>query len=100
MVAKARDGDVAAAEVVLRHAWSVRKGRPLKLALPPIATLADVGAALEAVMSAMAAGEISAEEAGDVSAVIESRRKALESIDLEERVAILEARAGATRNGP
>jgi hypothetical protein len=98
MVVKALGGDVSAAEVVLKRLWPVRMGRPLKIALPtPIADLIGVGAALDVITSAVAAGELSAEEAAHLCALIDHRRKLIDEIDLEARIAALEAMAGTKR---
>jgi hypothetical protein len=97
MVVKALGGDTSAAEVVLKRCWPVRTGRPLKIALPStIANLADVGTALDVITSGVAAGELSAEEAAHLCAVVEHRRKLVELLDLEARIAALEATAGTT----
>jgi hypothetical protein len=98
MIVKALGGDVSAAEVVLKRLWPVRIGRPLKIPIRiPIADLVDVGAALDLITSAVATGELSAEEAAHLCALIDHRRKLIDEIDLEARIAALEAMAGAKR---
>ncbi len=98
MVVKAVGGDVSAAEVVLKRLWPVRVGRRLKIALPaPIADLVGVGAALDVITSAVAEGELSAEEAAHLCALIDYRRKLIGELDLEARIAALEAIARTTR---
>jgi hypothetical protein len=46
---------------------------------------------------AVANGEISPEEGAKVSAVLESRRKAIELLEMEKRIAALEAKKGIGR---
>jgi hypothetical protein len=97
MVVKALGGDPNAAEVVLKHCWPVRRGRPVKIALPSFASLAEIGTALDVITAGVAAGELSAEEAAHLCAVVDHRRKLIELLDLEARIAALEATAGRTR---
>ena len=66
----------------------------MALSLPPIKTAADVVAALGAVADAMAAGELTPEEASAVSGVFEAKRKAIETAALEDRVQRLEQTLG------
>ena len=91
MAEKAAEGDTAAAGLILGRVWPARKGRPTPLSLPAVREAADVSAALGAVVAAMGAGELTAEEAQAVSAVLETQRKAIETVDLERRIAALEA---------
>ena len=73
----------------------VPRVRRLQLDLPAIDTAADVLAALTATLAAMAAGDLAPDEAATVAGVIEVKRRAVETVDLERRiVAIEEARAG------
>ena len=81
-----------AAEILLRRLWPERKGCPIPLALPRLRTAADVSTALEVVAGAMSEGAISPDEAGAMGAVIEQRRRAIETQELEERIAALEER--------
>lgn len=86
----AKGGDQRAAEIVLSRIWPIRKGRPVTLAIPPITTAGDIVAALGAVANAMAAGEVTPDEAASVASVLEVKRKAIETTALEARVAALE----------
>ena len=92
VVDAARGGDMRAAEILLSRLWPQRKGRPVALDLPALNTALDVSAALAATAAAMAEGTLSPEEAGAVAAVIETQRRAIETLDLEVRIAALEAR--------
>jgi tellurite resistance protein len=51
---------------------------------------ADLTAAMAAVTSAMASGTLTPDEAQAVAAVLEGQRRALETSDLERRIAALE----------
>jgi primosomal protein N'' len=71
---------------------SPTKGRPITLNLPAIETVADVLAAQTIVINAMAAGELTADEAATVSEVLECKRRSIETVDMERRLAALESR--------
>jgi len=55
-----------------------------------MSTSADVTTALAAIMAQMAEGEITPDEAAVAASVIETKRKALETEELDRRVAILD----------
>ena len=85
----------ADARRMFRDGYPVRKGRPVHLDLPEIETVADLPIALSALLSAMGHGEITPEEAVVVANVVEAKRKAIETVELEQRIAALEeAKAG------
>ena len=86
----AKGGDQRAAEIVLSRVWPVRKGRPVTLAIPPITTAADIVAALGAVANAMAAGEVTPDEAASVASVLEVKRRSIETADLAARIEAIE----------
>ena len=94
MVERAKEGDVPAASLILGRIWPQRKGRPTPIDLPPVRTPADLTAATSALIAAVASGELSAEEAQAVSAVLAVHRGTLETLELETRVAALEAAKG------
>jgi hypothetical protein len=71
----------------------LRKGRPVVFDLPAIETAADVANALGAIAGAMAAGELTLDEAGAVAGVIEAKRRAIETVEHEERLQKLEEAA-------
>ncbi|MDB5541897.1 MAG: hypothetical protein JWQ89_3624 [Devosia sp.] len=86
----AKNGDQRAAELVLSRVWPTRKGRPVALDLPLLTTPADIVAALGIVAASMADGSITPEEANAAAGVLEIKRKAVETVDLEARIAALE----------
>jgi hypothetical protein len=90
MVEAAKAGDMRAAELVLSRIWPARKGRPIALALPPICTAADVVSALGAVADAVAGGDITPDEGSAVANVLETKRRSIETADLERRIEALE----------
>ena len=96
VVAAAKGGDMRAADILLRRLWPERKGRPVQLDLPAITTPGEIVAALRALAAAVAAGEVSPKEGAAVVGILEAQRRAVETADLERRLAALEQ---AARNG-
>jgi len=86
----ALDGDVTALRLCLDRVAPVRKGRPVIIDLPPIDTADDVLSALTALVQNVATGQITPDEAGAVAALIDIKRKAIETVEMEARVSALE----------
>ena len=93
VVSAAKGGDMRAAEILLRRLWPERKGRVVEFDLPPIAGASDAVKAVAAIVDAVAAGQLTPEEAQAVASVVEIQRKKIETAELAERIAALEARA-------
>ena len=87
----ANEGDLKAAEIILSRAWPARKGRRVSLNLPTVTTPQDVLTAISAVLAATADGEVTPDEAALVATLLETKRRAIETIAIEERIAKLEA---------
>ena len=92
VLAAARDGDMVAARLVLERIAPVRKGRPVSLPLPVVNSAGDVLAALGVTIQAMGDGDITPDEAATVAGVLEVKRRAIETAELEIRIAALEER--------
>jgi hypothetical protein len=86
----AKAGDQQAAQLVLSRAWPIRKGRPISLALPPIDTASDLVSALGTIANAVGEGALTPEEGAAFSAVLETKRRAIETSELEARIVALE----------
>ena len=91
VVAMAEQGDMAAARIVLDRCWPIRRGRPARFPLPPLESLADVPRATAAIAAAVAAGELTSDEAAGLAGVLAAHVRAAEAADLEARIAALEA---------
>lgn len=63
---------------------------PVALELPPVACAADLVPALAAVVGAVGRGELTPEEGRAVAGLLEAQRRAVETAELERRVAALE----------
>lgn len=77
---------------LMRLTMPAAKSAPVRLNLPPIRTANDVLEAHGTVIAAMSSGELTPDEAAIVSSVIENKRKAVETVDLAERLAAIERR--------
>ncbi len=86
----AKNGDLRAAELLLSRVWPVRKGRPVALDLPAIKSPADVVSALSTVAESVASGALTPDEGQAVASVLETKRKAIETVELESRITALE----------
>lgn len=85
-----------------RRAWAAEKSAPylhprpapmerkVDFAVPDTSTPDGVGRALDAILQAVGRGELSPGEAQSIVAIVEARRRAIETGDLAERVAKLE----------
>jgi hypothetical protein len=93
VVNAAKAGDPTAMRLCIERLIPVRKGRPVVFDLPAIETAAGVANALGAIAGAMAAGELTPDEAGAVAGVIEAKRRAIETVEHEERLQKLEEAA-------
>lgn len=94
VVERALAGDSVCLRLCLERLSVPRKERPVEFELPPMTGAGATVAAVAAVAEAVAAGQITPSEAVALAAVVESYRKAVETQDLERRVAALESYQG------
>ena len=97
VVGAARQGDMRAADILLRRLWPERKGRPVLFDIPRIKTTSAVATAIGAVTNAVAAGEASPEEGAPMASILEAQRRAVETVELERRLTALEQGVGRCR---
>jgi hypothetical protein len=83
-------GDMAALRLCLDRILPTQKDRPVTFTLPPINSAQDAAATVSAVLSAVAGGELTPAEAGEISKLIEAYVKAFETAELAERLDRLE----------
>ena len=86
-------GDVTALKLCLDRLCPTLKSRPVALKLPRIEGAADLQRAVAAVVDAVSAGSIVPDEAVQLTNVLETYRRALETVELDQRVSELEATA-------
>jgi len=92
VIEAAGNGYMTAARMILDRICPAPKGRAIQFDLPNITSLGDLAPATAAIVSEMAAGKLTPDEASTVAGVLEFKRKALESLEIERRLAALEQR--------
>ena len=81
---------MAALRLCLDRILPPRRDRPVTFALPPIESAQDAAAIISAVLTAVADGDLTPADAGEISKLIEVYVKVFETAELAERVARLE----------
>lgn len=92
MIQKAKDGDVSAAKLLMDRWFPAQRSRTVSVDLPEIKTVADLVPAHDALMSAVADEQITPDEASTLAGILESRRRAIETTELEQRISALESK--------
>lgn len=87
----ALDGDTTALRLCLERIAPARKDTPVNFDLPAMKTAQDASQAAQAVLQAVSEGQLTPLEGASVMALVEGYRKALETTELEQRIAALEA---------
>jgi hypothetical protein len=83
-------GDMTALRLCLDRIAPARKDRPVAFALPALTAAADAAKASAAIVEAVAIGDLTPSEAGDLSRVVEAFTRTLEATELEQRIERLE----------
>ena len=86
----AKAGDMAAIRLCLERLIPRRVERPIEFALPPVTDAKDGVVALSRIMEGVGRGELTASEASSLVSLVEASLKAIEVLDLNERLAALE----------
>ena len=87
---KAKSGDMVAIRLCLERILPAVKSRPIEIDLPHIETADDIQAAQGAVIAVMAKGEVTPDDASTIASVLEAKRKAIETVELEARIEKIE----------
>jgi hypothetical protein len=93
VIAAAKKGDMTAAKIILDRIAPVRKGAAVMFDLPELTTPTDLPPAVAAVTKAVADGTLTPDEGASVVTVLEAQRRAVETVELERRIALLEGKA-------
>jgi hypothetical protein len=99
VIALALSGDSTALRLCIERLIPRLRARPVSLDLPLVRTTADISDALTVVVGAAATGEIDAAHARDMAILLESKRKSLESIEIHERLQIVEKKLSRDQSG-
>jgi len=89
-IGKALEGDVTALRLCMDRIAPARKDSPVSFDLPPMESAQDAAQAAQAVLGAVAGGEVTPSEGAAVMGLIETYRKTLETTELEARILALE----------
>ena len=89
-VEAALGGDSAALRLCLERILPARRDRPMRFEAGPLQSTGDLAALSCRLLEAVAAGEITPEEAKAVGGIVETARRAIETEELERRIAALE----------
>jgi hypothetical protein len=92
VVEAAKGGDLVAARMILDRLAPPAKERPISIDLPDISSVMGVSAAQQAIVHAVATGDLLPGEGTALAGIVENRRKAIETEELERRIAVLEAK--------
>jgi Family of unknown function (DUF5681) len=93
-IKRAKEGDMAALRMCLDRAAPPCKHRTIAFELPPLESAQDAASALAAITAAVAAGELTPSEAGELFKLVDGFARMLEAKNLEQRVAKLEREVG------
>jgi hypothetical protein len=83
-------GDIPALRLCMDRILPPRKDRPVAFTLPEIKSAQDAAAVVSAVLSAVAAGELTPGDAAEIGKLIDSYVRAFETAELAERLERLE----------
>jgi hypothetical protein len=87
-------GDSTALRLVLERLIPPTRERRINLSLPKVETAQEITVAIGAVLAAVADGTISPGEGQALAGLLENHRRAMETVQLEERLRALEDKAG------
>lgn len=87
----ALEGDTTALRLCMERIAPARKDTPVNFDLPAMKSAQDASQAAQAVLQAVSEGQLTPLEGASVMALVEGYRKALETTELEQRIAALEA---------
>jgi hypothetical protein len=97
----AKDGDRAAMRICMDRLVPLRKHDPVTCELPPLDKAADTVAAMATIARAVAAGDLTPSEAGQMAKVVDVYVRALAANEFDDRLTALESTASAFANrGP
>ena len=86
----ARAGDLSAAKMVLERLAPPMRERPINIELPATASAQGCSEAQDAILQAVGAGDLLPGEGVALAGIVENRRRAIETVALDERITALE----------
>jgi hypothetical protein len=92
-IEKAKEGDATALRLCLERILPARKDRPVAFTLPAIVRASDAVTAAGALLAAVACGDLTPSEAGELSKLVDIFIHSIEATEFEERLSKLEKAA-------
>ena len=86
----ALEGDTQALRMCLDRLAPPRKDRPVTFELPAIKATADLTQATNALLQAVASGDLTPSEAADIGKAVDAHVRAIEAVDLHQRLLRIE----------
>ena len=93
-IEKALTGDAAALRLCLDRIYPVRRGATVRFDLPPIDLAADLPRAVAEIIKLVGAGALTPDEAALLAGLLDGQRRAIETAELEKRLAAIENHIG------
>jgi len=87
----AMSGDAGTMRLFLERIVAPRRDPEVRFDLPPIRDAGDIAGTMAAVMRALARGDITPAEAGEIGRLVETFMRAIECTDFERRLRTIEA---------
>lgn len=90
----ALDGDSMALKLCMERVAPLRRGRPVSFEVPEFTQASHITAALTSVIKATADGQLTPDEASTVASILDTKRRAIETVEIERRLSALETQKG------
>jgi hypothetical protein len=88
-------GDTTALRLCLERLVPQRRSRTITIDIPRVDRVEDLARAIGAVFQEVAGGHLRLDEGAALVGMLESKRRAMETIDLEQRLRALETQGGS-----
>ena len=90
LVRKAAAGNLKALRLCVERLVPPTRERALPIHIPAASSAVEITLALQAIFRALGDGQLTPGEAHKLAAILENQRKAIETAELEQRIAALE----------
>jgi hypothetical protein len=98
--AATKDGDVNAARLLIDRAIPSRRGAPIHFPLRPLKTAQDCADVLSDLLTSVAQGRLTPDEASQVSGIVSKRAELFGVIELAAEIEALKAQLATVVGGP
>jgi len=95
----ALEGDTTALRLCLERILPQRKSRAVTFEVPRIGRVEDLAGAIGSIFQEVAGGRLRLDEGAALVGMLESKRRAMETIDLEKRLQALESQSPSVLSG-